>query len=193
MRSYASILKPRGKGKFMQFIPLINLYSGNRICSPVHPTPLAQGWTLNWHRSYTGQNKICNNLLALQLFSCWASDFLYGKDYVLLILPKKTISSFILERGHIAVVHRRVQMPGLGCLCPREEQEFTKPWSAFLGLVDGVWSHRDICNLPHGLYRMLNSVSKDKHIFIQEFSWIMIKLDNFAIFAAPNSQTQLYK
>lgn len=40
---------------------------------------------------------------------------------------------------------------------------------------------------------MLNSVSRDKHIFVQEFPWIMTELDNFAIFAAPNSQTQLYK
>jgi len=41
--------------------------------------------------------------------------------------------------------------------------------------------------------KMANSLSRDKYIFLQEFSWIMTKLDNFAFFAAPNSQTQLYK
>lgn len=201
MKSSFLILKCMGKGKFLflNFYEILTLSHsltyvvGIRCTAPYIPLPWLKGlghWTGTGATQRTEQNL---QEFSLQLLGCWAGDFLYGKDCALLILPKKNSSSLILEGGHKSVVHQWAQMPGLGCWRPREGQDFTQPCPAFPGLVDGVWSHPDIANLPHGLYRMLNSVSRDKHIFLQEFSWIMTELDNFAVFAAPNSQTQLYK
>lgn len=54
--------KTHGQGKIFilkflwnpHFIPFINLCSGNKVYSSIHPTSLAQGFrTLNWNRSYT--------------------------------------------------------------------------------------------------------------------------------------------
>lgn len=155
----------------------------------MHPTPLAQGFrTLNWDRSYTEERTKFAKI-------CWpCSCFPLLKRLCPALSSKENQQQpYTGERTEIcgALVGADA-WAGLACLRPRDRQDFTEPCSACPGLVDGLWSRPDIPNLPHGLYRTLNSVSRDKHIFLQEF-WIMTALDNFAIFAAPNSQIQLYK
>lgn len=185
MRSHASILKPQGKGKWMHFIPLIKLGGGNRVYSSVHPTPLVQDTELG-QELCRGQKKICKNLPALQLLGRWSP-----------LLKRACPAHSSKENQQQPYTGERTQICGAqvgadaraGLLEPRGRIS-RSPAQCFLGRF---WSHPDIPNLPHRLYRMLNSVSRDKHIFLQEVSWIMTKLDNFAIFAAPSRQTQLYK
>lgn len=202
MRSCASILKPQGKGKWMHFIPLINLCSGNKVYSSVYTTELqctphslgsSKGlghWTGTGTTQRTEQN--------LQKFASSAAIRLLGRWFPL--LKRLCPAHASKENQQQPYTGERTQTCGAqvgadawaGLLAPQGGAGFHTALSAFPGLMDRVWSHPDIPNLPHGLYRTLNSVSRDRHIFLQEF-WIMTKLDNFAIFAAPNSQTQLYK
>lgn len=153
------------------FPPLISLCSRNRVYSSVHPTPLVQGLedTKLGQEQCRGEKEICKNLLVLQLLGC--KQMISEQDCILLILPKKISNSLILERGHKYAVHKWPQMPGLGCLHPRDGQDFTQPCSMFPGPVNRFWSCPDIPNLLCGLYRMLNSVS---HWINSESHWITL-------------------
>lgn len=185
MRSCASILKPQGKGKWMHFIPLIKLGSGNRVCSSVHALPWFKGLG---HRTGTGATQRTEE--NLQKFASSAAVRLLGRWCPLLKRLCPAHSS--KENQQQRYTGERTQICGaqVGADARAGLLECCSPAQCFLGRF---WSHPDIPNLPHGLYRMLNSGSRDKHIFLQEFSWIMTKLDNFAIFVAPSRQTQLYK
>lgn len=174
MRNCASILKPQGKAKWMHFIPLINPCSRNSLQLSASRSPGSGLWG-HWtgtgatHRREGNLQKFAGSAAV----SLWAGDFIYWKNCILLILPKKISNSLILEGGHKYAVPKWPQMPGLGCLHPRDRQDFTQPCSMFPGLVDRFWSCPDIPNLLHGLYRMLNSVSRESSLELWS-NWITL-------------------
>lgn len=122
----------------MHFFPLISPCRRNRVYSSVHLTPLVQGLedTKLGQELHIGEKEICKNLLALQLLGCKQMISFIEKAVFCLFFQRKSATALCWREDTKYAVHKWPQMPGLGCLHPRDGQDFTQPCSMLPGLLD---------------------------------------------------------